>query len=223
VAPSAALGMRRLSIIDLPADTNPYSTKQAMSASSLTVKSITSPLRKRLEERGIRSNKIPIPKSSFPMKSGANSACANFAACLPLRYGCSVFPALREMRAPRAVCSWRATAWDQAALLAFADGALLFASEVRALIASGRVASRIAPDSLDRIVIRFCRGATTLVEGYFHFLRTFADASLMLLPQSQSRKPYWILRCRAFEWTFPPRTDDAAKLRPCSKRPLAIT
>ncbi|HVA94697.1 MAG TPA: asparagine synthase (glutamine-hydrolyzing) [Candidatus Dormibacteraeota bacterium] len=73
------------------------------------------------------------------------------------------------------------------------DGALLFASEVRALIASGRVAPRMAPDSLEAyLLFGSVAEPSTLVEGVFslppgHFLSFSADAP----PSKPVPQRYW--------------------------------
>ena len=74
------------------------------------------------------------------------------------------------------------------------DGALLFSSEVRSLLASGRVPRRLSPDSLEAyLTFGSVVEPSTLVEGVFsippgHCLAFSADAP----PAKPSPRPYWV-------------------------------
>ena len=75
VAPSAALGMRRLSIIDLPGGHQPVFNETGNVAVVFNGEIYNFPqLRKTLEGRGQRSVRIRIRKLLFmPMRSGAKN------------------------------------------------------------------------------------------------------------------------------------------------------
>jgi asparagine synthase (glutamine-hydrolysing) len=222
VAPSAALGMRRLSIIDLPGGHQPI-FNEAGNVGIVFNGEIYNfhHLRKRLEERGHTFHTNSDTEVIVHAYEEWGEQC------------------VRELRGMFAFAIWDArssgTTGDAARharvflardrmgikplYYAFADGALLFASEVRALIASGRVASRIAPDSLESyLLFGSVAEPTTLVEGVFslppgHSLMLSADAP----PSKPEPKPYWDFADAALRVDSPPPknlTDAAKQLRP---------
>lgn len=98
---------------------------------------------------------------------------------------------------------------------AYADGAFLFASEVRALIASGRIAPNVDPDSVEAyLLFGSVAEPSTLVQGVYslppgHSLMMFADAP----PQKPTPKCYWDFADAALQENGPRPKDmrDAAK------------
>jgi asparagine synthase (glutamine-hydrolysing) len=102
---------------------------------------------------------------------------------------------------------------------AFADGAFLFASEVRALLASGCIGTRLSPDSLESFLLfGSVAEPCTLVEGISsippgHCVTLTANA----VPSQIVPKPYWNFSEAASrrEGSSPNNLMDAAKqLRP---------
>ena len=99
---------------------------------------------------------------------------------------------------------------------AAAGGALLFSSEVRSLLASGRVQPRLSPDSLEAyLTFGSVVEPSTLVEGVFsvppgHCLAFSADAP----PDKPSPKPYWVYSDAVLqqEGPKPKNIQEAAKL-----------
>jgi asparagine synthase (glutamine-hydrolysing) len=222
VAPSAALGMRRLSIIDLPGGRQPI-FNEAGNVGIVFNGEIYNfhQLRKRLEERGHTFHTNSDTEVIVHAYEEWGEQC------------------VRELRGMFAFAIWDArssgTTGDAARhahvflardrmgikplYYAYADGALLFASEVRALIASGRVAPRIAQDSLESyLLFGSVAEPTTLVEGVFslppgHSLMMSADAP----PSKPTPKPYWDFADAALraEGPQPRNLAEAAKqLRP---------
>jgi asparagine synthase (glutamine-hydrolysing) len=218
VAPSAALGMRRLSIIDLPGGRQPV-FNEAGNVGIVFNGEIYNfrQLRKTLEERG----------HSFRTHSDTEVIVHAYE-----EWG---EQCVRELRGMFAFAIWDArvtgTSGDAARrariflardrlgikplYYTFADGALLFASEVRALIASGSVAPRLAPDSLEAyLLFGSVAEPSTMIEGVFsilpgHSLTFAADAP----PSKPEPKPYWDFSQAALEISGPqPKTlQDAAK------------
>jgi asparagine synthase (glutamine-hydrolysing) len=99
---------------------------------------------------------------------------------------------------------------------AVADGALLFSSEVRSLLASGRLQPRVSPDSLEAyLTFGSVVEPSTLVEGIFsvppgHCLAFSADAP----PANPSPKSYWVYSDSVLqnEGPKPKNFQEAAKL-----------
>jgi asparagine synthase (glutamine-hydrolysing) len=218
VAPAVALGMRRLSIIDLPGGHQPVFNETG-NVGILYNGEIYNfrQLRKTLEGRG----------HAFRTNSDTEVVVHAYE-----EWG---EQCVREFRGMFAFAIWDARssgisgdaarrakifiARDHLGIkplyYAYSDGALLFASEVRALIATGRIASRIAPDSLEAyLLFGSVAEPSTLVEGVFslppgHFLMLSADAP--------SPKPYWDFSSAALhtDGPRPKNLSDAAKqLRP---------
>ncbi len=218
VAPSVALGMRRLSIIDLPGGRQPI-FNEAGNVGIVFNGEIYNfrQLRKTLEERG----------HSFRTHSDTEVIVHAYE-----EWG---EQCVRELRGMFAFAIWDAratgTSGDGARrarifltrdrlgikplYYAFADGALLFASEVRALIASGSVAPRLSPDSLEAyLLFGSVAEPSTMIEGVFsippgHSLTFVANAP----PCKPEPKPYWDFSQAALEIIGPQPTTlrDAAK------------
>jgi asparagine synthase (glutamine-hydrolysing) len=218
VAPSVALGMRRLSIIDLPGGRQPI-FNEAGNVGIVFNGEIYNfqQLRKRLEDRGHKFRTNSDTEVIVHGYEEWGEQC------------------VRELRGMFAFAIWDArasgTTGDGArharVFLArdrfgikplyytFAGGALLFSSEVRSLIASGRVPPRISPDSLESYLLfgSVCE-PTTLVENVFslppgHSLMMHADKP----PSTPVPKPYWDFADSALEFSgaSPKNAAEAAK------------
>src|ERR1700730_5329509 len=219
VAPSAALGMRRLSIIDLPGGHQPVFNETRNVAVVFNGELYNFPqLRKTLEGRG----------HAFRTHSDTEVIVHAYE-----EWGENC---LREFRGMFAIAIWDARssgasgeaargariflARDRMGIkplyYAVADGAFLFSSEVRSLLASGWFQPRLSPDSLEAFLtfgslVEPC----TLVEGVFsippgHCLSFSADAP----PPKPSPKPYWVYSDVVLqeEGRRPKNLQEAAKL-----------
>src|SRR6266852_3828397 len=152
VAPSAALGMRRLSIIDLPGGHQPVFNETGNVAVVFNGEIYNFPqLRKTLEGSGHAFRTHSDTEVIVQAYEEWGEQC------------------LRELRGMFAIAIWDARssgtsgeaarrariflARDRMGIkplyYAVAGGALLFSSEVRSLLASGRVQPRVSPDSLE--------------------------------------------------------------------------
>jgi asparagine synthase (glutamine-hydrolysing) len=219
VAPSASLGMRRLSIIDLPGGHQPVFNETGNVAVVYNGEIYNfRQLRKTLEGRG----------HAFRTHSDTEVIVHAYE-----EWGENC---LRELRGMFAIAIWDARssgasgeaargariflARDRIGIkplyYAAVDGALLFSSEVRSLLAAGRLQPRLSPDSLEAYltfgsVIEPC----TLVQGVFsippgHCLSFSADAP----PAKPSPKPYWTYSDAVLqqEGPKPKSLQEAAKL-----------
>jgi len=222
VAPSAALGMRRLSIIDLPGGRQPVFNETGDVGIVFNGEIYNfRQLRKTLEARGHAFRTNSDTETIVHAYEEWGEQC------------------VRELRGMFAFAIWDArscgTTGDAARhariflardrmgikplYYAYADGAFLFASEVRALIASGRIAPQISPDSIEAyLLFGSVAEPSTLVEGVFslqpgHSLMMSADAP----PRNPAPKCYWDFSDAALqrEGPIPNNLRDAAKqLRP---------
>jgi asparagine synthase (glutamine-hydrolysing) len=219
VAPSAALGMRRLSIIDLPGGHQPVFNETGNVAVVFNGEIYNFPqLRKTLEVRG----------HAFRTHSDTEVIVHAYE-----EWGENC---LRELRGMFGIAIWDARscgasgeaargariflARDRMGIkplyYAVADGAFLFSSEVRSLLASGRFQPRLSPDSLEAyLTFGSLVEPCTLVEGVFsippgHCLSFSADAP----PVKPSPKPYWVYSdaARHQEGPAPKNLREAAKL-----------
>ena len=219
VAPSAALGMRRLSIIDLPGGHQPVFNETGNVAVVFNGEIYNFPqLRKTLEGRGHAFRTHSDTEVIVHAYEEWGEQC------------------LRELRGMFAIAIWDARssgtsgeaarhariflARDRLGIkplyYAVAGGALLFSSEVRSLLASGRLQPRLSPDSLEAfLTFGSVVEPSTLVEGVFsvppgHCLAFSADAP----PAKPSPKPYWIYSDAVLQQEGPtPKTfQEAAKL-----------
>src|SRR5580692_9439534 len=197
VAPSAALGMRRLSIIDLPGGHQPVFNETGDVAVIFNGEIYNFPqLRKTLEGAGHAFRTHSDTEVIVHAYEEWGEQC------------------LREFRGMFAIAIWDARSSGSSGEAArgtriflardrlgikplyytVADGALLFSSEVRALLASGRIQPRLSPDCLEAyLTFGSVVEPSTLVEGIFsippgHCLAFSADAP----PAKPSPKPYWI-------------------------------
>jgi asparagine synthase (glutamine-hydrolysing) len=219
VAPSAALGMRRLSIIDLPGGHQPVFNETGNVAVVFNGEIYNFPqLRKTLEERG----------HAFRTHSDTEVIVHAYEEWGEL--------CLREFRGMFAIAIWDARssgmsgeeargariflARDRLGIkplyYAAAGGALLFSSEVRSLLASGRVEPRLSPDSLEAfLTFGSVVEPSTLVHGVFsvppgHCLSFSAGAP----PDKPTPKPYWVYSDAVLsqEGPKPKNIQEAAKL-----------
>jgi asparagine synthase (glutamine-hydrolysing) len=195
-APWAALGMRRLSIIDLPGGHQPVFNEAGNVAVVFNGEIYNfRQLRKTLEGRGHAFRTHSDTEVIVHAYEEWGSEC------------------LRELRGMFALGIWDArssgTAGDAARharvflardrlgikplYYAAAGGGFLFSSEVRSLLASGWVEPRVSPDSLEAyLLFGSLAEPSTLIEGVFsvppgHHLEFSADAP----PATPAPKPYW--------------------------------
>jgi asparagine synthase (glutamine-hydrolysing) len=196
VAPFASLGMRRLSIIDLPGGHQPVFNETGNVAVVFNGEIYNfRRLRSTLEGRGhvFRTNSdtevivhayeqwgeafIRELRGMFAFAvwdargSGSSSEAARGARILLARDRLGIKPLY----------------------FAYADGALLFASEVRALVASGRLAPRLAAESLEAyLLFGSVAEPSTLVEGVFSLPPGhYAMLSVAAPPAELRPKRYW--------------------------------
>jgi asparagine synthase (glutamine-hydrolysing) len=196
LAPSAALGMRRLSIIDLPGGRQPVFNETNDVAVLYNGEIYNFPqLRQALENRGhtFRTHSDTEVVVHAYEEWGEN--------CLREFRGMFAF-AIWDARA----CGTSGDAARRARIFLARDrlgikplyyasvgGALLFSSEVRSLLASGQVAPRVAPESIEAfLTFGSVAEPCTMVDGVFsippgHSLSFTADAP----PQHPAPKPYW--------------------------------
>jgi len=196
VVPSAALGMRRLSIIDLPGGRQPVFNEARNVAVVFNGEIYNfAQLRKTLEGRG----------HTFRTHSDTEVIVHAYE-----EWG---EQSLDELRGMFAFAIWDARSSNsnggaQGARIFIArdrlgikplyyaatGGAFLFSSEVRSLLASGFVPPRLSPDSLEAyLTFGSVAEPSTLVEGVFslppgHCLSFSADAP----PENPSPRPYWV-------------------------------
>jgi asparagine synthase (glutamine-hydrolysing) len=222
VAPSAALGMRRLSIIDLPGGHQPVFNESRNVAVVFNGEIYNfRQLRKTLEERG----------HTFRTASDTEVIVHAYE-----EWGEQCLPELRGMFA---IAIWDARASGASGeaarhakiflardrlgikplYYAVAGGAFLFSSEVRSLLASGQLQPRVSPDSLEAfLTFGSVIEPSTLVQGIFsippgHCISFSVDAP----PPKPALKPYWIYSDAVLQHEGPSPKDfnQAAKqLRP---------
>jgi asparagine synthase (glutamine-hydrolysing) len=197
VAPSAALGMRRLSIIDLPGGHQPVFNESRNVAVVFNGEIYNfRQLRKTLEDRGHKFLTASDTEVIVHAYEEWGEEC------------------LRELRGMFAIAIWDARAsgvTGEAARHAkiflardrlgikplyysVAGGAFLFSSEVRSLLASGQIQPRVSPDSLEAfLTFGSVIEPSTLVQEIFsippgHCISFSADAP----PAKPAPKPYWV-------------------------------
>jgi asparagine synthase (glutamine-hydrolysing) len=197
LAPSAALGMRRLSIIDLPGGHQPVFNENGNVAVVFNGEIYNFlKLRKTLEGRGHAFRTHSDTEVIVHAYEEWGEKC------------------LRELHGMFAIAIWDARssgtsgeaargariflARDRMGIkplyYAAVDGVLLFSSEVRSLLASGRIRPELSPDSLEAyLTFGSLVEPCTLVQGVFsippgHCLALSADAP----PANPSPKPYWV-------------------------------
>src|ERR1700687_6346191 len=218
-APCIALGMRRLSIIALPGGHQPVFNETSNVAVVFNGEIYNFPqLRKTLEGRGHAFRTHSDTEVIVHAYEEWGEQC------------------LRELRGMFAIAIWDARssgtsgegarhariflARDRLGIkplyYAVSGGALLFSSEVRSLLASGRLQPRVSPDSLEAyLTFGSVAEPSSLVEGIFsvppgHCLAFPADAP----PAQPSPSPYWIYSEAVLqqEGPKPKNLQEAAKL-----------
>ena len=219
VAPSAALGMRRLSIIDLPGGHQPVFNESRNVAVVFNGEIYNfRQLRKTLEARGhvfrtVSDTEVIVHAYEEWGEDCLRELCGMFAIAIwDARSSGASGEAARGAR----IFLARDRMGIKPLYYAAVDGALLFSSEVRSLLASGRIRPQLSPDSLEAYltfgsVVEPC----TLVQGVFsippgHCLAFSADAP----PPKPSPKPYWVYSDAALQQDGPkPKSlQEAAKL-----------
>ena len=222
LAPSAALGMRRLSIIDLPGGHQPVFNESRNVAVVFNGEIYNFPqLRKTLEARGHTFRTVSDTEVIVHAYEEWGEQC------------------LRELRGMFAIAIWDARSCgtsEEAArhakiflardrlgikplYYAVAGGTFLFSSELRSLLASGQIQPRVSPDSLEAfLTFGSVIEPSTLVEGIFstppgHCVSFSADAP----PTKPSPKPYWVYSDAVLQHDGPAPKDfnqAARQLRP---------
>jgi asparagine synthase (glutamine-hydrolysing) len=222
VAPSAALGMRRLSIIDLPGGRQPV-FNEAENVAVVFNGEIYNfrQLRRTLEGRGHAFRTHSDTEVIVHAFEEWGEECVRelrgmFAFAVWDARGCGVSgEGARRAR----IFLVRDRLGIKPLYYATADGAFLFSSEVRSLLASGRVQRSLSPDSLEAyLTFGSVAEPSTLLEGIFsvppgHCLSFSTDAP----PEKPSPKPYWIYSDAVLDRQDPKPKDlrEAAKqLRP---------
>jgi len=221
-APSAVLGMRRLSIIDLPGGHQPVFNETGNVAVVFNGEIYNFPqLRKTLEGRGHAFRTHSDTEVIVHAYEEWGEQC------------------LRELRGMFAFALWDArlsgTSGDGARrariflardrlgikplYYAVAGGAFLFSSEVRSLLASGCIEPRVSPDSVEAyLTFGSVTEPSTLVQGVFSLLPGHSFTfSVEAPPEKPSPKPYWVYAASLLqtEGPRPSSLRDAAKqLRP---------
>jgi asparagine synthase (glutamine-hydrolysing) len=219
VAPGAALGMRRLSIIDVADGHQPVFNENGNVAVIFNGEIYNfQALRKTLESRG------HIFRTHSDTEAIVHAYEEWGEACLKELHGMFAF-AVWDARA----CGIQGGAARGAKILiardrlgikplyyALRNGFFLFSSEVRSLIASGVLQPRLAPDSVEAyLLFGSVAEPSTVVQGVFslppgHFVTFAADK----LPEKITAKPYWRFTDAATDTDKRPAGNlmDAAKL-----------
>ena len=193
IAPRAALGMRRLSIIDLPGGGQPVWNETATLAIVFNGEIYNfRELRAELEALG---HQFHTHSDTEVIVHAYESWGAD---CVPRLRGMFTF-AIAEMPSGRGgevarVFLARDRFGIKPLYFSIADGKLAFASEVRALLASGLIARKISPAAVASYVLFGAVGEPmTLVEG----ISSLPPGHTMLIdaksPSAATPKPYWNL------------------------------
>src|ERR1700692_3315920 len=201
VAPLAALGMRRLSIIDLPGGSQPVFNETRDVAVVFNGEIYNVPqLRKKLEGLGHSFRTHSDTEVIVHAYEEWGEQCLRefrgmFAfAIWDTRPSGASGDRFGDASRPARIFLARDRLGIKPLYYAAVDGALLFSSEVRSLLASGRVQPRLSPDSLEAyLTFGSVVEPSTLVEGVFsvppgHCLAFSADAP----PAKPVPKPYWV-------------------------------
>jgi asparagine synthase (glutamine-hydrolysing) len=219
VAPSAALGMRRLSIIDLPGGHQPVFNETGNVAVVFNGEIYNfRQLRQTLEGRG---HLFRTHSDTEVIVHAYEEWGEEFLRELRGMFGLAIWDARFSGVSGDAARKARIfLARDRLGIkplyYAAVGGALLFSSEVRSLLASRRIEPRLSPDSLEAyLTFGSLAEPCTLVEDVYsippgHCLAFSADAP----PEKPAPKPYWIYSDAVLHQEGPkPKTlQEAAKL-----------
>ncbi|HEV3480962.1 MAG TPA: asparagine synthase (glutamine-hydrolyzing) [Candidatus Acidoferrales bacterium] len=195
LVPPVAAGMRRLAIIDLPGGNQPVwnETKTLATVFNGEIYNFRE-LRKELENAGHR----------FRTRSDTEVIVHAYEEwgerCVQRLRGMFAFAIVETPQGPASRATHVFLARDRLGIkplcYAFVDGKLFFASEVRALLASGEIPARLAPEAIPAYLLfgSVCE-PSTLVEGVAslppgHSLRIALDE----LPRSVAPISYWDAR-----------------------------
>jgi asparagine synthase (glutamine-hydrolysing) len=207
IAPPVALGIRRLSIIDLPGGHQPVWNEAGTLAIVFNGEIYNFPeLRRELESQG----------HQFRTRSDTEVIVHAYeswgAECVRRLRGMFAF-AIVEMPggpsgAPQRVFLARDRLGIKPLYYAIADGKFLFASEVRALLASGQLSTRISREALESYLtfgsasepMTLVEGITSLPPGHFLFVPTQGNWERV------ASAPYWSLSTVLGEAVEPPKT-----------------
>jgi asparagine synthase (glutamine-hydrolysing) len=223
VAPLAVLGMRRLSIIDLPNGQQPVfnETRNVAVVFNGEIYNFQQ-LRKTLESRGHAFRTHSDTEVIVHAYEEWGEQCLRelrgmFALVIWDARSSGVSSGRsEEMSRPARIFLARDRLGIKPLYYGATDGAFLFSSEVRSLLASGRLKPRLSPDSLEGyLTFGSVAEPSTLVEGIFsvppgHFLSFSAGAP----PAKPSPQPYWIYSDAVLqkEGLQPKNAQEAAKL-----------
>jgi asparagine synthase (glutamine-hydrolysing) len=223
VAPLAALGMRRLSIIDLPGGHQPVfnETRNVAVVFNGEIYNFQQ-LRKTLESRGHTFRTHSDTEVIVHAYEEWGEQCLRelrgmFALAIWDARSSGVSGGISQvMSRPARIFLARDRLGIKPLYYGATDGAFLFSSEVRSLLASGWLKPRLSPDSLEAyLTFGSVAEPSTLVEGIFsvppgHFLSFSAGAP----PAEPSPQPYWIYSDAVLQkdGLQPKNTQEAAKL-----------
>ena len=195
VAPCASLGMRRLSIIDLPGGHQPVYNESGTVAVVYNGEIYNFPqLRKTLEACGhtFRTHSdTEVVVHAY--EEWGESCVREFRGMFAFAIWDARESGTREGARNARIFLARDRLGIKPLYYSVADGAFLFSSEVRSLLASGRIERQLAPESLEAfLTFGSVAEPSTLVKGVFsvppgHCLSFTADAP----PANPSPKPYW--------------------------------
>jgi len=192
LAPRVAAGIRRLSIIDLPGGSQPVWNEAKTLAIAFNGEIYNfRELRRELESHG----------HQFRTHSDTEVIVHAYEAwgrqCLNRLRGMFAFAIIEMPDGPAGRAAQVVIARDPLGIkplyYSMVDGTFLFASEVRALLASGRVAARLSPEATPSYLLFGCVSEpTTMVEGIF----SLPPGYLLTIPigeKFQSPEParYW--------------------------------
>jgi asparagine synthase (glutamine-hydrolysing) len=226
VAPPVVCGMRRLSIIDLPGGNQPIWNETDTVALVFNGEIYNfRELRKELESAG----------HTFRTNSDTEVIVHAFETwgekCVERLHGMFAFAIVEMPQGPGGQAARVFIARDRMGIkplyYAIVDGALFFASEVRALLASGAVQVRLSGDALSSyLLFGSVSEPVTLVDGVFSLSPgNYLDVRLGEEPiRSVSPRPYWNgARERERPWSGATRsaTTPAAQVRSLLERAVA--
>jgi asparagine synthase (glutamine-hydrolysing) len=197
VVPSVAVGMRRLSIIDLPGGRQPVCNEDGTLAVILNGEIYNfQELRRTLEAKGHSFRTHSDTEVVVHAYETWGQDCVHH---LRGMFALAVLEGSGSSSLPPRLFLARDRMGIKPLYYAITDGVFLFASEVRSLLASGRVARRLSPEALHSYLLFGSVGEpTTLVEGVASLLpghRLLLDPGAK--PLQIRPEPYWTLSRQA--------------------------